>query len=132
MAQDTDAESGVEFLDWMVELVENGGVAQVPSDDLESVPQGTQFSVAGTVDEDGYLYVIAVMDNQFAVLYPASGADAEKAGTSLRLPADGSRFTAPFTGQIYVVLADHVMTADDWAAEFPVRDPPPVVDRGPC
>ena len=47
----------------------DGGVTQMPTSEIESLAKGTQFSVAGTVEEDGYIYVVAVMDNEFAVLY---------------------------------------------------------------
>lgn len=126
-----NSDSGVEFLDWTVDIVEKTGVVSKPTTEIESLPKGTKFSVAGQVEDDGYLYVIQVRNGHFSVLYPPTQPDQEKAGTDLRLPATGD-FVAPMAGAVYVVEADHEMTNDDWKALFPVRDPAPATNHGPC
>lgn len=133
-ANEHDSDGGAEFLDWIVNIVEGGTIVSKLTSEIESLPKGTEFSVAGTVEDDGYVYVIQVNGRDLAVLYPADRgqADAEKASTKMHLPADGQRFVAPLDGAVFVVEADHVMTSDDWKALFPVRDPPLATNHGPA
>jgi hypothetical protein len=128
----TDPTNGVEFLDWTVNLVENGNILSKPTSEIESLPTGTTFSVTGVVKNDGYIYVIQAKGPEFAVLFPASGqVDVETADASLRFPTADQNFVAPMDGAVFVVNTDRVMTSTDWKSLFPVRDLLPPKDRGP-
>src|SRR5437867_3257552 len=101
--------------DWLVEIVTPGETIQRRTSQIASLPAGTAFSLSGTVDTAGYLYVLQLGSDEVAVLYPAGGgADREDEGTVLRLPSDEPRFVAPLTGPIRVVVAPSVVAADEW------------------
>jgi hypothetical protein len=112
----------VAFLDWSVELLDGGELVQKPLSEIDLIPRGTEFSTFGVATSAGYLYLVEVGNAQITVLYTDR---CEDAGAELRLPIDGSRFSAPFDGELRVFSAPSPIGAEDWAALFPGREPLP-------
>ena len=123
---------GVKFLDWTVEIVENGDTVRRLTSEIASLAKGTSFSVFGTVDRDSFIYVVQVGDRDLSILYPSDDqTDFEAAGTQLRLPQDELRFTAEIAGAIRVISAEKRISDSDWAKLFPGRDGMPQKAKKP-
>lgn len=111
-------------LDWLVEIATNGDLARRKVSEIASLPEGTLFSISGTVSPSGYLYVLQENDTDFAILHPEDdSSDFEEDGTQLRLPADDPRYTAPLTGALRVLLAPSPVSEDEWPDLLDGREP---------
>jgi hypothetical protein len=102
-------------LNWLVQISVGNDLVRQRVSEMGLRPMGTRFSVYGTVDTAGYLYVLHVHQSDFAVLHPADGEpDYEEDGSVLRLPGHGARFVAPFDGTVRIVLASGPVPEEEW------------------
>jgi hypothetical protein len=116
---------------WNLTISSGGTVQQTTVEDGDPsradgmVGEGAQISVAGTVTQTSYLYLLQIAeDNTVAVLYPAAGSVHVDTGAAVRLPSTGT-FTTPLLGIVRVVEASAPVSPDQWPALLQGRDNKP-------